>query len=209
MSEPYLEPSQAGKPIVMDDAQSLAVLRAAIDKDFTGVIETDKDYWRTVFYFRAIGLKNDLEAEKEAHPEYAKYALHFSSKKSIDRLFECVWIDSAKHEELLEMDEKYDALYAALLIGRNDCLYEKYRDDTCNNNYKVQFLAKIEILKPYLNSDVFKQTFFEVTKQELQEKKASVNKSENVATPTQKLSPLRQAFHNISEAFDKSDSKSW
>ena len=157
MAEEYQLPSQSGKQIVIDDAQSLAVLRG-IDKNFSGVIKTDEDYFRTVFYFRAAGLKEDIKNK----PEYKKYEGLFDNKENVDLLFKCLFSDSKRIDEMLNLDDKYIPLSIAFTFMQNDVLYSKYEDETPHNNMFVQKMAKINILKPYLDSKIFKDTYYEV-----------------------------------------------
>lgn len=150
MSEKYELPSIRGTPIVMNDEASLTILRG-IDKDFSGVIKTDEDYHRAVFYFRAAGLKEDIQK----HPEYKKYDGLFEKKENIDFLFDCIHADGKRIDEMLALDDKYIALSTAFMITQNDALYEKYEDEGSSNNKAVQTISKMSVWKPYLDSKVF------------------------------------------------------
>lgn len=141
-------------PIVIEDKQSLEVLRS-VDPNFSGLIKTDEDYLKAVFYFRAAGLREDIKS----NPKYKVYEHLFDDQKSVDSFFKCVHADGQRVDEMLALDEKYIPLSTAFMFVQNDVLYAKYEDEGSNNNKAVQNMSKINVLKPYLDSEIFKETY--------------------------------------------------
>ena len=159
MSDIILPPSKMqGKQVFLDE-QSRQKLKEAFGKDFDISINSDEDYSRAVFYFKCIGLKDDVEKLKEENLFLKGFRHYFLSKENMDKLYDCMHQDALKLEDLILSDDieskEFRAVQEAYNATENDRLYGVYEDDGPNNNKKLTTCLKVSMLSTYLS--VFRQ----------------------------------------------------
>lgn len=87
------------------DEKSVAFLEEKLGATINPLLETEKDYYRTVFYFKCCGVQEELKSSHKPAKGIETIEDCFFNKEKMDALFENIYTHALEYERLTNMLE--------------------------------------------------------------------------------------------------------